>query len=271
MPELPEVENARRVLLRADLPGRSITRVNIGWAPTVKSPSLEDFVLGLQSRRVLSVNRRAKYILLPLDSGDTFIIHLGMTGGVSVQPLDREPDPMVRHTFFLDDGRALWFRDPRKFGHLWLTSDLEETLPRLGVEPLSEYFDAYYVQVMLEKRTAPVKARLLEQSFAPGLGNLYVDESLFQAGIHPARQAGSLSSDEAAKLRDSIVTTLQSAIATYDLARENCWPDPPSALHTWTIPRKEGEPCPRCGSPINAMRVRARGTFFCPSCQPPMT
>ena len=269
MPELPEVENARRILLRAELPGRSITRANVGWAPTVKQPSLEDFVLGLPSKQILSVNRRGKYILLPLDTGETFIIHLGMTGGVSVQPASRETDPMVRHTFNLDDGRVLWFRDPRKFGHLWLTSDLENTLPRLGVEPLSEYFDAFYVQVMLERRTAPVKARLLEQSFAPGMGNLYVDESLFQAEIHPARQAGSLTSDEAARLQESIVTSLESAIAIYDRARDEAWPDPPSALHTWTIPRKAGEPCPRCGAPIATMRVRARGTFFCPSCQPP--
>ena len=235
----------------------------------MKAPSLEDFVLGLHSKQVLDINRRGKYILLPLNSDETFIIHLGMTGGVSVQPASRELDPMVRHTFALDDGRVLWFRDPRKFGHLWLTSDLDSTLPRLGVEPLSPYFDTFYVQVMLEKRSTPVKARLLEQSFAPGLGNLYVDESLYLSGIHPARPAGSLNSDEVARLRDAIVSALKSAIAIYDRARDESWPDPPSALHTWTIPRKEGEPCPRCGASIIAMRVRARGTYFCPSCQPP--
>ena len=268
MPELPEVENARRVLLRAELPGRSIFGVQVGWAPTVKVPSLEDFVLGLHSRQVQAVNRRGKYLLLPLDSGETFIIHLGMTGGVSVHPASRQLDPMVRHTFSFDDGRVLWVRDPRKFGHLWLTSDLENTLPRLGPEPLSDNFFTEYLEAMFFRRSAPIKALLLEQSITPGLGNLYVDESLYQAGIHPARQAGSLNSAESAKLRDSIVTTLQTAIAIYDQAREDYWPDPPSALHTWTIPRQENEPCPRCGSPIATMRVRARGTFFCPSCQP---
>ena len=124
MPELPEVENACRILLRSELPGRTIERVDVGWAPTVKQPSLEDFVLGLHSRRVEAVNRRGKYILLPLDNGEIFIIHLGMTGGLSVRPSSLEPDPMVRHSFLLDDGRALRFRDPRKFGHLWLTGDL---------------------------------------------------------------------------------------------------------------------------------------------------
>lgn len=269
MPELPEVENACRVLLRSGLPGRTIERVDVGWAPTVKQPSLEDFVLGLQTRRVEAVNRRGKYLLLPLDSGETFIIHLGMTGGVSVQPAAREIDPLVRHTFSLDDGRVLWFRDPRKFGHLWLTSDPKDTLPRLGPEPLSEDFFTEYLEAMFFRRTAPIKALLLEQSITPGLGNLYVDESLFHAGIHPARQAGSLDADEADRLRDSIVAALQSAIALYDRARDAEWPDPPSALHTWTIPRSEGEPCPRCASPIVALRIRGRGTFCCPTCQPP--
>ncbi|MDE2939566.1 MAG: DNA-formamidopyrimidine glycosylase [Chloroflexota bacterium] len=269
MPELPEVENARRILLRAELPGRSITRANVGWAPTVKLPSLEDFVLGLPLKQILSVNRRGKYILLPLDSDETFIIHLGMTGGVSVQPSDREVDPMVRHTFSLDDGRVLWFRDSRKFGHLWLTSDLPSTLPPLGPEPLSDDLTVDYLSARFRDRNAPAKALLLEQSVVAGLGNLYVDESLFQAHINPTRKAGGLTTAELESLKDCIVNSLTIAIAIYDRARDEHWPDPPSALHTWTVPRTEGEPCPKCGTPIVALRVRARGTFLCPSCQPP--
>ena len=241
----------------------------MGWAPTVKLPSLEDFVLGLHSRRVEEIGRRGKYLLLPLDSGETFIIHLGMTGGLSVQPAPREPDPMVRHTFSLDDGRVLWFRDPRKFGHLWLVTDVREALPQLGPEPLSEDFTVESLADKFRGKGAPVKALLLEQSVAAGLGNLYVDESLYRSGIHPARQAGSLNSGEVARLRDSIVSTLESAFSIYDRARDEHWPEPPSALHTWSIPRKEGEPCPRCGGSIATLRVRARGTFFCPACQPP--
>lgn len=268
MPELPEVENARRVLERAELPGRTITEAQVGWAPTVRFPSLEDFVLGIIDRRVLEIQRKGKYILLPLDSGETFIIHLGMTGGVTVQSASRPLEPMVRHTFGLDDGRVLWFRDPRKFGHLWLTSDLDETLPPLGPEPLSPDFTVEAFASRLVARSAPIKALLLEQSIVAGLGNLYVDESLFHAGINPARESGSLSKSEVAILRDSIVKALNSAIAMYDNARHEQWPDPPSAMHTWTIPRKEGEPCPRCGASIAGLRIRGRGTFFCPSCQP---
>lgn len=268
MPELPEVENARQVLLRAQLPGRTITGVQVGWAATVKSPSLEDFVLGLHSRRIEEVQRRAKYLLLPLDSGETFIIHLGMTGGVTVQPNTRELDLMVRHTFALDDDRVLWFRDSRKFGRLFLAADLAETLPNLGPEPLSSDFTDAVLAEKLESRNAPVKALLLEQSVVAGLGNLYVDESLYHAGIHPTRAAASLAAAEIAILRASIVKALTAATALYEAARDAHWPDPPSALHTWTIPRKAAEPCPRCRTPIVAIRVRGRGTFFCPACQP---
>lgn len=268
MPELPEVENACRILLRSKLPGRTIERVDVGWAPTVKQPSLEDFVLGLQSRRVEAVNRRGKYILLPLDNGETFIIHLGMTGGLSVRPSAQESDPMVRHSFRLDDGRSLRFRDPRKFGHLWLTADLDATLPPLGPEPLSPDFTAAALASRLENRNAPVKALLLEQSVVAGLGNLYVDESLFLAGIHPSREAGSLTVPEIEGLHRAILDSLTAANAIYDRARDAEWPDPPSALHTWSLPRKAGEPCPRCAAPFDSLRIRGRGTFCCPFCQP---
>ena len=144
---------------------------------------------------------------------------------------------MVRHTFSLDDGRVLWFRDSRKFGRLFLTANLAETLPALGPEPLSRDFTAAALTRKLEARNAPVKALLLEQSVVAGLGNLYVDESLYHAGIHPAREAGSLAPAEISRLRDGIVKALNTAIALYDRAREQQWPDPPSALHTWTIPR----------------------------------
>ncbi len=268
MPELPEVENARRILLRAGLPGRTITDVQVGWAATVRQPALEDFLLGLPSKRVEDVGRRGKYLLLPLDTGETFIIHLGMTGGLSVQSASRDRDLMVRHTFLLDDARTLWFRDPRKFGHLWLTDNLDETLPALGPEPLSADFTVERLAQKLDNRNAPIKALLLEQSVVAGLGNLYVDESLYYTGIHPERRAGSLSLAEVSNLRDNIVKILKAAISRYDRAREEQWPDPPSALHTWTIPRKEGEPCLRCAANIVSIRVRGRTTYLCPACQP---
>ena len=267
MPELPEVENARQVLIKFGLPGRAFSSVTVGWANSVKSGSIEDFVLGLPDRQVQEVNRRGKYLLLPLDSGETLIIHLGMTGGLKVQPAHQPADPLVRHTFTLDDSRELRFRDPRKFGHLWLTADPSQALPPFGPEPLSPDFTPQTLAANLKSHNAPLKAMLLEQSIVAGLGNLYVDESLYLSGLHPLRPANSLTEPETARLQSSIVTALQSATAQYNQAREKEWPDPPSALHTWTIPRKDGEPCPQCQSPISGIRIRGRGTFFCPQCQ----
>ena len=274
MPELPEVENTRRYLIRAELPGRTITSATITWAKTVKQPSLEDFVLGLRDRRVAGVNRRGKYLLFPLDGGDsrtpdTLVLHLGMTGGLRVHPHSQPAPPMVRHTFSLDDGRELRFIDPRKFGHLWLTADPEQVLPNLGPEPLDGGFTPESLALLLEGRSAPIKALLLEQSVVAGMGNLYADESLYLAGIHPLRPAGDLSGEEVYRLRDGIVAALASAVAQYDRSRADNWTDPPMGLSTWTIPRTTGEPCPRCGTPVANLRVRARGTYFCPHCQSP--
>ena len=120
----------------------------------------------------------------------------------------------------------------------------------------------------LAGRSAPIKAILLEQSTVAGLGNLYVDESLYLAGIHPLRPAVELNGGEIARLKDGILTCLSAALAHYDRAREEEWPDPPTSMATWTIPRKALEDCPCCGDSITNIRVRGRGTYFCPGCQP---
>ncbi len=272
MPELPEVENARRCLLQAELPGRTFTGANIGWAKTVKKPGLEDFVLGLRGCRVQAANRRGKYILLPLDSGDgptprTLILHLGMSGGLFVQPQSQAEPPMVRHSFSLDDGRELRFVDGRKFGKLWLVDDPQEVLPPLSPDPLEDGFTTELLVQTLSGRNAPIKALLLEQSIAAGVGNLYADESLFLAGIHPLRPASELSGEEIARLRQGIVDALTAAVAIYDKSRLDNWSDPARALHAWTIPRTADEPCPRCGGLMAVTRVRARSTWFCTECQ----
>jgi formamidopyrimidine-DNA glycosylase len=272
MPELPEVENARCYLVQAGLPGRTFTGANIGWAKTVRTPSLEEFVLGLTGGMVQAVNRRGKYILLPLRRGGsgtalTLIIHLGMTGSLRLQPKSQPEPQMLRHTFSLDDGRELRFVDGRKFGKLWLTSDPAEVLPPLGPDPLGDEFTAETLARSFQRRNAPVKALLLEQSIAAGIGNLYADESLFLAGIHPIRPASELSDEEVSRLRDGIVAALSAAVALYGRSRADGQPDPPTELNAWTIPRKAGDPCPRCGSPVDAIRLRGRGTRFCSGCQ----
>ena len=272
MPELPEVENTRRYLIEAGLPGKTFSLVNIGWANSVKHPSLEDFVLGLPGRTVQAVNRRGKYLILPLNTGETLVLHLGMTGGIRLHPKSQATPPMTRHTLELDGesdgGSELRFIDPRKFGHLWLVDDLPQAVPVMGPEPLEDGFSRAALAQALAGRKAPIKALLLEQSIVAGLGNLYADEALYLSGIHPERAADGLSQEEVARLRDAIVGALNRALSQYDQGRKDQWPDPPFGLATWTIPRKSGEPCVKCAAPMELIRVRARSTYFCPYCQP---
>lgn len=269
MPELPEVENTRRNLVRAGLPGCTITGANISWANTVKKPSAPELAKSLQNRIVQDVQRRGKYLIFPLSGGNpsTFIVHLGMTGRLLVQPQFEEPDPMTRHSFPMDDQRELRFVDGRKFGKLWLVDTPAEVLPAMSPEPLEDEFTVETLAESFARRKAPVKALLLEQSIVSGLGNLYADESLFLAGIHPERPASGLSTDELARLRQAIIDALTVAYGVYDRARNQHWPDPPTALTTWSHPRDAKALCPNCGTNMAAIRVRARGTYFCPKCQ----
>ena len=268
MPELPEVENTRRYLVQAGLPGRTFADVDIGWPKSVQRPSLEEFVLGLRGSRVEAVGRRAKYLLMTLDTRSVLVLHLGMSGGLRLQPKSQPAHPMVRHLFSLDDERELRFQDGRKFGKLWLVDDHSEALPSLGPEPLGDAFTPEALARKLEGRNVPVKALLLEQSVVAGMGNLYADESLYRAGIHPLRLASELSDRDITRLRDTIVAALASAVTQYDQSRIEGWPEPPMGLEAWTVPRRQDTPCPRCRGPVSGIRVRGRGTYFCPRCQP---
>ncbi len=272
MPELPEVENTRRYLVEAGLPGATFTGAQIGWANTVRKPSVDAFVAGINGQRVRQVERRGKYILIPLSggttaAGPTLIIHLGMTGGLRVQDARQPPHPMVRHTFPLDDGRQLRFIDGRKFGKLWLAGDPGDVLPSLGPDPLAGELTVEWLALAFRGKTAPVKALMLEQSIIPGMGNIYADESLFLAGIHPMRPAAEISVDELVRLKDGIVAAFAEALDRYDASRREGWPDPPMTLEAWSLLRKNGQPCPRCSGPISAIRIRGRTSCFCTRCQ----
>ena len=269
MPELPEVENTRRNLVRWGLPGSIITSATITWANTVKKPSAVELTDGLKGRAIQSIERRGKFLILPLSGKNpaNFIIHLGMTGRLLVQAKSREADPMTRHFFSLEDDRELRFVDGRKFGKLWLVDSTSEALPYMSPEPFDDDFTVETLVESFSGKKAPVKALLLEQGIACGLGNLYADESLFLAGIHPGRPATGLSVDEVARLRQSIIDALSAAYGVYDRAREQYWPDPPTALTTWSHPRDIKALCPNCETNMTAIRIRARGTYFCSKCQ----
>ena len=269
MPELPEVESVRRSLLRSGLAGRTITRADIGWANSVKHPSAEELASAVAGRTVTGVGRRAKYLLFPLarHPASTLVAHLGMTGNLVVQPGEQSPPPMTRHVFALDDGWELRFVDGRKFGKLWLTDDLRKILPTLGPEPLGNEFTTEWLSGAFARRNAPVKALLLEQSIAAGVGNIYADEALFLSGIRPDRTASGLSADEIARLRQGIIACINAGFAVYDRVRDLRWPEPPEPMGTWSHPRDANTPCPNCGGTMTSMRIRARGTWFCATCQ----
>ena len=269
MPELPEVENTRQYLLRSGLAGCRLGAPEITWPNTVRQPSVGEFIEGVAGRRVADVGRRGKYLLAALDDGDHLALHLGMTGSLRIHDARQERPPMTRHIFPLDDGRELRFMDPRKFGHLWLLDDPEQAYGRMGPEPLSADFTAAALAAALQGRKAPVKALLLEQSVVAGIGNLYADESLYQAGIHPERPAGSLADAELTRLHRAIVTALTRATAAYDAARNAHWPDPPVALSPWDIPRRKDAQCPRCAASVQLLKIRNRSSWHCPRCQPP--
>ena len=269
MPELPEVESVRRSLLRSGLAGRTITRAEIGWANSVKHPSAEDLAASVAGRTVEDVGRRAKYLLFPLagQPATTFVAHLGMTGNLVVQPSEQQAHPMTRHTFALDDGRELRFVDGRKFGKLWLADDLGKILPPLGPEPLEDDFTTEWLADSLARCNAPVKALLLEQSIAAGVGNIYADEALFLSGIRPDRLASGLSADEVVRLRQGIIDCINAGFAVYDRVRDARWPEPPEPMGTWSHPRDANTPCPTCGGEMQSTRIRARGTWYCAKCQ----
>jgi len=272
MPELPEVENTRRYLEEQGLVGSRFESANIGWARTIKTPSLEDFVLGIPGRKVTDIGRRGKYLIITLSVNrdnpiSFFIIHLGMTGGLRLHPKSKPLPELVRHTFSLQDGRELRFIDPRKFGHMWLVNDWENALPKFGPEPLESEFTIEYLVETCKEKKIPIKALLLEQSVIAGLGNLYVDESLYISGIYPNRSASQLEVNEVYRLHNAIITTLHSALRQYDEHREYVSKEPEFGLSTWTIPRKNGELCLTCDTSINRLIIRGRSSFFCPSCQ----
>lgn len=268
MPELPEVENTRQYLLRSGLAGRRLAAPEITWANTVRRPSVGEFIAGVAGRRVADVGRRGKYLIATLDDGNHLVLHLGMTGSLRIHDAAQKRPAMARHLFPLDDGRELRFMDPRKFGHLWLLDDPSAAIGKMGPEPLSPDFTPDALAAALRRRKAPLKALLLEQSAVAGLGNLYADESLFLAGIHPERTGGGIADDEIVRLHAAIVTALARAAAAYAAARDAEWPDPPTALSPWTIPRAKDARCPQCGAIVRLLKVRARSTWHCPQCQP---
>ncbi len=266
MPELPEVETIK-IGLRPLVAGLRILGAEVLRAGAVKAPPAEDFCRGLAGSRILGVERRGKYLLFPLEDGRYLIVHLKMTG---VLLWDGGDVPYVSARITLEGGHRLVFQDRRRLGALWLVADPNTVVGGLGPEPLGPEFTPEAFRERLEKRSAPIKALLLDQHFLAGLGNMYADEALFQARLHPLKKAKALSAAETAGLHRAIREVLSRAIAlkgasvdTYRL------PDggKGGAHLVFQVAHRRGLPCPVCSTPIESLTLRGRGAYFCPSCQ----
>ena len=264
MPELPEVETERG-RLAARLEGRRIVSVRID-DPRLTRPDEPAWTAArLSGERIDGVERRGKYLIVRLAGGQVLLVHLRMTGGFRYEPASHE-----RAVLELDDGTRIVYRDLRRFG-TWLLLDPEEAEAhleiRLGPEPLGRGFTAAYLAKRLAGRKAPVKAAILDQRTVAGLGNIYADESLWHARIHPLRPAGELSSDEVGRLREGIRRALRLGIRRQGADLGDGTYAGGRMQHEFRVYGRTGEPCDRCGTPIEKTRAGGRGTWFCPSCQ----
>jgi formamidopyrimidine-DNA glycosylase len=227
-------------------------------------------------------------LLLGLDGDQTLVMHLRMTGNLVLVEGEERLDPSegrrlyegerstsarhLRARFLLDDGRELWFTDPRRFGEAFLIDDsgLGERFERLGVEPLSEEFTAEALGEIAAGRTAPLKSFLLDQSGIAGVGNIYADEALFRARLHPLSPAGSMKPEHHEALRAAVVAALEAGIdgggASIDDYRDGRG-EKGTMQDEFLVHTREGEPCPSCGGPIARIVVSGRSTYYCPSCQ----
>jgi formamidopyrimidine-DNA glycosylase len=273
MPELPEVETIR-LALEPHVVGRTFERVEIHDPRLVRPFEPLAVAAELEGERVAALERRGKYLIVRFDSGRVLLIHLRMTGSLRHGARDSLPDdPHRRAVVNLDDGSDVAYRDVRRFGtwHLLEPHEVDEYLGRrLGGEPLERAFTAPRLRERLADRRAPIKAALLDQRTVAGLGNIYVDEALWRARIHPLREARTLDADEVVRLTRAIREALRAGIRRQGASlRDYAQPDGRRgrAQDSFRVYGREGEPCLRCGTPVDKIRVAGRGTWYCPQCQ----
>ncbi len=272
MPELPEVETVRRTL-ETGLAGRRIAEVTrIAWPRMIAEPTPEVFRELLRDRLVTGVERRAKYIVVKLDRDEALVVHLRMTGQLTLRGDADEPDAHTHIVLRLAGGGQLFFRDARKFGRIWLLdrAGLQVLQARLGPEPLDDALPAEEFRTLLRRRKGRLKPLLLDQKLIAGLGNIYVDEALWTAKLHPLRTVPSLDDDDIDRLYDAIRAVLSEAIerrGTSISDYRDAWGEPGDNQDFLNVYDRAGLPCRRCGTPIVRTVVAQRGTYLCPSCQ----
>lgn len=266
MPELPEVQTIMDALLPSILQQR-IDDVSILWEGVIDRPPAAVFVDWMRGRQVVKADRRGKYMLFGLDDDRTLVMHLRMTGEMRVTPAAEPYHKHDRLVFHLENGRDWRFKDMRKFGRAYLVEDAQEVIWKLGPEPLADDFSADYLADKLKGRTAPIKSLLLDQRLVAGIGNIYADEALFRARIHPLREGGSLRMHELCDLVMAIKDVIAQALSEMGTTlRDYRRPDGSAGefQNSLQVFRRTGEPCPSCGMPISRIVVGGRSTHFCP-------
>jgi len=260
--------------LRPHLVGRTIVRCDLRFPTIVRHPEPELFIDLVAGLRIDSVKRRGKYILIGLDEGRVLVVHLGMTGQLRIVDPATPIADHVHAIFELDDARQLRYRDPRRFGRILLGTQadllLARAMPRLGPEPIDPDFSAEQLYAALRRRKAPLKAVLLDQATVAGVGNIYADESLHRAGLRPDRVARRMSRKSAARLHESLRTSLETAIrnrgSSVDTYRD-AWGELGGQQEVLLVYGRGGEPCFTCGRPLSSIRIAGRTTVFCRTCQ----
>ncbi|MDJ0983950.1 MAG: bifunctional DNA-formamidopyrimidine glycosylase/DNA-(apurinic or apyrimidinic site) lyase [Desulfobacterales bacterium] len=274
MPELPEVQTIVNDLNAAGLRGRTIDSARVFWARTIAEPSARAFCSRIKGRTIAAIKRRGKFIVFGFQNGGHLLMHLRMSGRLHLVTPDQ---PRKKHEHVLLDlsgGQQLRFHDTRKFGRLYLTADAAQILNRLGPEPLSRGFTQTQLAAGLKPRKRLLKPLLLDQSFIAGLGNIYVDEALWESKVHPCRRAASLSATEIRALYRAIPRVLKRGLKNlgtslgtgetnfYSVARHQG-----RNRDQLNVFRRTGQPCPRCRTEIERIIVGQRSTHICPLCQ----
>ena len=268
MPELPEVEAVRLALVEAGIVESRITSVILNYPKAVLEPSADEFVDSLRGRVVLDAGRRAKYLYFPLDEG-VLVVHLRMTGNLKMEAVEEPAERVPTAVFSLSTDGEMRFYDGRRLGKLWLVEDVEPLFAGLGPEPLGPDFTAGWLKGRLSSRKAPIKPLLMEQDIAAGVGNIYADEALFCARIHPNRSASNLRDEEVIRLHACIVDILQRAVGVLTpLISGGASPTLSETGHeALRVPRRADEPCSNCGKPVKRLVIRGRSAYFCGVCQ----
>jgi formamidopyrimidine-DNA glycosylase len=268
MPELPEVENIRRYLIRQRVPGRTFTRVEAGWPGAANADDRAGGIAGLTGRRVEEIGRHGKNLLLVLDIG-VLALHMGMTGSLAVRG-PTEPRLRFTHTLLhLDDGRRIEVEDPRKWASAALVGDAPEVTASLGPDALSPEFLPGPFTAEVRRRRSPVKALLLDQHLVAGVGNIYADEALFRAGISPLRRGSDISEARLHSLHAAIIATLNRAVSFIESHR--LADDRPFVVDAYdarmALERRQGSACPKCRRTLKTAKIGGRTAYYCSICQ----